>query len=226
MIPAEEWWRIVETYGAQIWPAQIVFYVVALLLTGWFVLKPGRVQSWVTKLYLSIACAWNGILFFIVLAPGITGDSYGNYLFGALFTVVALLFAVDLVRQRMQFSPPSGGWRTYVTWALMVLVLCYPLFGLALGHRSTSLIMPGTMPCPTTAFALLMLTTALPSVDKIAYILLLLWAIPFPPFIQIPRYGVYEDAIMFASGLYSMILLLVSWKAKHAAALSPSKKGV
>jgi len=76
--------------------------------------------------------------------------------------VVALLFAVDLFRRRMEFSPPSGSWRAYATWGLMVLVFCYPLFGIALGHRVTSLIMPGTMPCPTTAFALLLLTTALP----------------------------------------------------------------
>lgn len=158
MIPAEEWWHIVEAYGARIWSAQIVFYVLAILLTGWLLLKPGRVQSWFTKLYLSLAFA--GILFFIVLAPGITGDSYGNYLFGSLFTVVAVLFAVDLFRQKIQFSPPAAGWRAYATWALMVLVLGYPLFGAALGHRLTSLIVPGTMPCPTTAFALLLLTTA------------------------------------------------------------------
>jgi hypothetical protein len=94
----------------------------------------------------------------------------------------------------------------------MLLVFCYPLFGIAFGHHFASLIMPGTFPCPTTALGLLMLTTALPRVNKIAYILLLLWAIPFPPFIQIPKYGVYEDAIMFISGVYSLILLLRYWK--------------
>jgi hypothetical protein len=94
------------------------------------------------------------------------------------------------------------------------LVFCYPLFGIAFGHHFASLIMPGTFPCPTTALGLLMLTTALPRVDKIAYILLLLWAIPFPPFIQIPKYGVYEDAIMFVSGVYSLILLLRYWRVR------------
>ena len=61
-------------------------------------------------------------------------------------------------------------------------------------------------------FSFSILTTALPPVDKIACILLLLWAIPFPPFIQIPKYGVYEDAIMFVGGVYSLILLLRYWK--------------
>jgi hypothetical protein len=215
MITAEEWWSIIEVYGARIWPAQAVFYIVAILLTGWILLKPGRVQNWFTKLYLSIAFAWNGIVFFLILAKDITGDSYGNYFFGSIFIIVSVLFAVDLFRQKMQFSLPAAGWRKYVTLALMLLVFCYPLFGIAFGHHFASLIIPGTFPCPTTALGLLMLTTALPRVDKIAYILLLLWAIPFPPFIQIPKYGVYEDAIMFVSGVYSLILLLRYWKAEH-----------
>jgi hypothetical protein len=75
--------------------------------------------------------------------------------------------------------------------------------------------MPGTFPCPTTALGLLLLTTALPQVDKIIYILLLFCAIPFTPFIQISRYGVYEDAILFAAGIYSLVLLLRYWKAEN-----------
>jgi hypothetical protein len=212
MISAEAWWSIIEAYGARIWPAQAVFYIVAILLTGWLLLKPGQFQNWIIKLYLSIAFAWNGIVFFLILAKDITGDSYGNYLFGSIFIIVSVLFALDLFRQKMQFSLPAAGWHKYATLVLMLLVFCYPLFGIAFGHHFQSLIIPGTFPCPTTAFGLIMLTTALPRVNKIAYILLLLWAIPFPPFIQIPKYGVYEDAIMFISGIYSLILLLRYWK--------------
>jgi hypothetical protein len=212
MISAEAWWSIIEAYGARIWPAQAVFYIVAILLTGWLLLKPGQFQNWIIKLYLSIAFAWNGIVFFLILAKDITGDSYGNYLFGSIFIIVSVLFALDLFRQKMQFSLPAAGWHKYATLVLMLLVFCYPLFGIAFGHHFLSLIIPGTFPCPTTAFGLIMLTTALPRVNKIAYILLLLWAIPFPPFIQIPKYGVYEDSIMFISGIYSLILLLRYWK--------------
>jgi len=212
MIPAEAWWSIIGAYGARIWPAQIVFYIIAILLTGWLLLKPGHIQTWLTKLYLSIAFAWNGIVFFLLLARDITGESYGNYFFGSIFLIVSVLFAIDLFRQKMQFSLPAAGWGKYVTVVLLVLVFCYPLFGVAFGHQFPKLIFPGTFPCPTTALGLLILTTALPRVDKIAYLLLLLWAIPFPPFIQIPKYGVYEDAIMFVSGLYSLLVLLRYWK--------------
>jgi hypothetical protein len=212
MISAEEWWSIIGTYGARIWPAQVIFYIIAILLTGWLFLKPGRVQNWLTKLYLSIVFAWNGIVFFLILAKDITGGSYGNYFFGSIFIIASLLFAVDLFRKRMRFSLPAAGLRKYATLVLMILVFCYPLFGIVFRHHFASLIIPGAFPCPTTALGLLLLTTALPRVNKIAYFLLLLWAIPFPPLIQIPKYGVYEDAIMFASGIYSLILLLRYWK--------------
>jgi hypothetical protein len=109
----------------------------------------------------------------------------------------------------MHFFLPTVGWRKYATLVLTSLVFCYPLFGLAFGHRFTSLIVPGTFPCPTVALGLLLLTMALPRVDKAIYILLLICAIPFTPFVQIARYGVYEDTILFVVGVYGLVLLLM-----------------
>jgi hypothetical protein len=197
-----------EAYGTGIRPAQIVFYIPGILLVGWLLLKPGRVQTLLTKLYLSIAFAWNAVVFYMILAKDIAGDSYSNCVFGFVFIVVSVLFAIDLVRQTMQFSLPLIGWQKYATLVLMLLVFCYPLFGTAFGHRFTSLIVPGSHPCPTVALGLLLLTMALPQVDKMIYILLLVCAIPFTPFFQIARYGVYEDMILLAVGIYSLALLL------------------
>jgi len=43
-------------------------------------------------------------------------------------------------------------------------------------------------------------------------VILLLWAIPFPPFIQIPQYGVSEDIIMFVVGTpYCITLTSRKW---------------
>jgi hypothetical protein len=212
MVTRDEFWIIMRAYGEGIWPAQIIFYLAAILLVAWLFLKPGKLQSFFAKLYLSIAFTWNGILFYMLLAKGMAGDSHGNYFTGALFILVSVLFAVDLFRQRMQFSLPTVGWRKYVTLLLMLLVFCYPLFGLLSGHGFTSLIVPGTHPCPTTALGLLLLTIALPQVDKIIYILLLFFAVPLTPFFQIARYGVDEDVILFTTGIYGLVLLIKYWK--------------
>jgi len=208
MLSAEQWWGIIGAYGAGVWPAQAIFFVAAAALVLFLIFKPGKVATALMKLYFVLAFAWNGMVFFMILGK----DLVGNYFFGALFTLVAILFAVDLLRGRIQFRHPEPNWQKYLTLALVMIVFSYPLFSLVLGHYFPRVLMPGTFPCPTTALALLLLTTALPRVDKIMYVILLFWAIPFPPFIQIPKYGVYEDTIMFIVGIYSLIMLVRNWK--------------
>lgn len=203
-----------ESYGAGIWPAQIAFYIAAILVVGWLFLKPGRVQFLFAKLYLSITFTWLGIVFEFTLARGMGGDSFGNYIVGSVFIAISVLFAVDLFRGKMRFTLPEVRWWRYTTLVLTLLVLCYPLFGIASGHSFTSLIVPGTFPCPTVALGLLLLTTALPQTNRTIYILLLVCAIPFTP-LYIAKYGVYEDTILFVTGIYSLVLLARYWKAKN-----------
>jgi hypothetical protein len=215
MVTVEEWSRIMEDYGAKIWPMQIVFYIVAILLTIWLFLKPGKIQNILMKLYLCIAFIWIGIAFYFVIAKDIAGNTYGNYIIGVFFIIISVLFAVDLFRNEMQFSLPTGRWQRYATLALTILAFSYPWVGIAFGHRFPNLIINGTLPCPTVALSLLFLTTSLPRVNKIVYILLLFLAILFTPFIQILKYGVYEDTILLVTGIFSLILLIKHWKIKN-----------
>jgi hypothetical protein len=200
------------TYGAKIWPAQVIFYLAAILLVEWILVKPGKLPSFCTKLFLSIAFLWNGILFYLILAKGLSGNTYGNYFIGSFFILVSALFIIDLVRQKMQFVLPPAGWQKYITLSLMMLTFCYPIFGRLSGHDLTSLLTPGTFPCPTIALTLLLLTMALPRVNKIIYIILVFLAIPFTPFFQIVKYGVFEDSILFTCGIFSLILLMKNWR--------------
>lgn len=211
MLPAEEWWAIIALYGEHVWPAQEILYLVAAAVTLVVFLRPGAMANTLMRAYLALAFGWISIVFFILIGR----DLAGNYVFGTLFGVVAVLFAADLVRQRMDFRPPTGGVMRYVVWAIAVLVFAYPAISLALGHTFPRTIVPGAYPCPTTALALLMLTLALPRADKFAYVLLLLWAVPLPPVIQIPQYGVYEDAIMLGVGLYALVMLIIHWRKRH-----------
>jgi hypothetical protein len=215
MATREEFWEILRAYATGIAPVQFVFYGAAALAVVWLLLKPGRVPSLLAKLFLTTAFAWNGVAFYMLLARDMSGDGYGSYFFGLIFIVVSALFAIDLFRQRTQFSLPTEGWPRPVTLLLLLLVFCYPLFGVLLGHPLTALIFPGTFPCPTVALALLLLTTALPKVDRTIYVLLLFCAIPFTPFFQIARFGVYEDFILLAAGLFSLFLLVRSWKPRE-----------
>ena len=212
MLSAEEWWSIIEAYGSRIWPVSLISWAVTVGVLFFLFVRPGTASNLLMKIYLVFWFAWIGIVFFMILGKGLVG----NYIFGSLFIIVSILFAADIFREKMQFRLPELKWRRYVTLGLMLVVLCYPLFGMAFGHHFPRLIIPGTYPCPTTAIGLLLLTMALPRVDKIVYIVLLFWAIVFPPFIQIPKYGVYEDGIMFLVGLYALVMLGREWKTHKA----------
>ena len=208
MIPAEKWWGIIGEYGSSIWPAQIISITIAIALVILLLVAPGKNANLLMKIYLSLSFAWIGIIFFIIQGKGLAG----NYFFGILFTVVAILFVLDIYRKKMEFCVHRTTWQKNLTIFFMLIVICYPLFGMAFGHYFPKLIIIGTHPCPTAAFALLLLTTALPRVNRIIYGILLFWAVPFPIFIQIPRFGVYEDSIMLGIGIYSLIMLIKNWK--------------
>jgi hypothetical protein len=203
-----------ENYGAKIWPAQIIFYIIAVLLTVWLFIKPGRIQNILIKTYLSVSFAWIGIVYYFILAKDMSAGTYMNYIIGFFIIIISVLFAIDIFRNRMNFSLPKARWFRYTTIALIFLAFSYHWAGMAFGHDFPNLIILGTLPCPTVAFSLILLATSLPEVNKTIYILLLILAIPFTPFFQIARYGVYEDVILLAVGVYSMVLLIKNWKTK------------
>jgi len=210
MLSAQEFWDVMGSYGAGVWPAQVVFLVAAVLLMLMVFLKPGDMADILIKLYLAVSCLWAGIVFFIIFGKGIPG----YYVFGSLFIIAGILFGVDLFRRRMAFRLPSLGWRRSLTVVLTLIVLCYPIFSIVFGHRFPEVIVVGAFPCPTTALALLLLTIAVPRRQGILYIIFLFWAVPFPPFLQLSRWGVYEDIIMFGIGIYSLVLLVKNWQGK------------
>ncbi|MEW6664926.1 MAG: DUF6064 family protein [Thermodesulfobacteriota bacterium] len=216
MLPANEWWGILGAYGAAVWPAQALFYGGGWVLLVFLFRSPKAIFSLLMKSYLALSFGWISVVFFLTLGKGLAGSSF----FGIVFVVIAILFAVDVFRQKMVFRLPEGGWQRALTLCLALTVMGYPLFSLALGRPLEKTIVPGTFPCPTTALALVLLTTALPRVDRVLYILLLFWAIPFPPLIQIPRYGVYEDTIMLMVGVYSLVMLVKYWKVRTLAKVS------
>ena len=211
---AKEFWGVIETYNAQIWPAQLVFFIIAIVLITWLFLKPSRLSNALLKLYFVFSFALSGTVFFMIFYSKSSG-LVSSYFMGSLFAVVAILFAVDIYRRKMVFCLPQANWQRWVTPILVLIVFCYPLFSIALGRSFPGIIFPGTVACPTTALALVLLTTALPRVDKIIYFILLFFSIT-PAFSQIPKYGVYEDGIMLGIGIYSLIMLVTHWREKPA----------
>jgi hypothetical protein len=79
-------------------------------------------------------------------------------------------------------------------------------------------------PCPLTVFAITLVAAAAPRADRKVFVALLPWAL-----LGLPKcFGAldcFEDCILFASGVYGLIVLIKTWKAASLAgrvALQPT----
>ncbi|MBN1643074.1 MAG: hypothetical protein JXA09_17710 [Anaerolineae bacterium] len=209
---ADTFWNGVATYNEAWWPLQAVLIAVAAFLTYRVVARPGpRTDVWL-KAFLSIAFAWNGIVVFLFYLRNPISMATGT----PLFVLVAVLFAVDIWAQRTTFRLPGTRWRRVWTFAWLALVVAYPLIGWAiLGHAYPQALLP-TMPCPLTVYAIALVAGAAPHADRMVFVALLPWAL-----LALPKcFGAldcYEDCILFASGVYGLVVLIRTWKRTPAA---------
>ena len=201
------WWNQVGVYNKAVFPMQIVFWVIAAVLIYFLVFKPSRTIDKVINGYLSLLCAWNALVFFLIYGRQLPGTVLG----APLFILAAILFAWDIKGGKTHFRIPEATWQKLVTAGFIVCALLYPFIGAALGHVYPETCTFGTMPCPTTVFALALLSAALPEVDRKVYIVLLAWALPaFGKCLG--AMGLYEDCILFWSGVYGAVVLIWDWR--------------
>jgi hypothetical protein len=192
-------------YNEATLPVQIVMIVAAIVLTYFVFTKTSNRANTVIKIFLTFAFAWNGIVFFLIFASSII-----SMFASALFIIIAVLFAVDIFRKKIQFRFPVTGWQRYLTVFWILLVFLYPVIGMALGHYYPETCMP-VAPCPLTVFAIALVAAAIPYVDRVTYIFLLPWA-----FLGLPKcmgaLDCYEDCVLFAAGFYGLVVLIINWK--------------
>ncbi|QOR35192.1 hypothetical protein IMX26_17315 [Clostridium sp. 'deep sea'] len=208
MLSSQEWWNVIINYNQSIFPMQLLVMLVGVIVTVYLIYGTATKANIAMKLYLAFCNLWIGSMFFIVLGKGFPSPL--RQFQGALFITIGILWVVDIFTKKTYLILPKKGFTKRITIAFLIIVAFYPMAGLALARSVNQLIYPGTLPCATTAFTLVLLAGSLPKINKLTYSLLLVWAIPFPPLIQIPKYQVYEDGIMFIIGLYCLIVLILS----------------
>lgn len=206
MPTTETFWSQMGAYNEATLPVQAVMMIAAVLLTYFVFARPSARANTLMKAFLACAFAWAGIVFFLVYARSIAAA-----FFSPLFIIVAVLFAVDIFKKRTEFGLPAAGWRRYVAVLLILLVFLYPVIGMALGHSYPETCMP-MAPCPLTVFAIALVTAAIPHVDRKVYVFLLPWAIMGLPKC-LGALDCYEDCILFAAGVYGLVLLARNWRA-------------
>jgi predicted pyridoxine 5'-phosphate oxidase superfamily flavin-nucleotide-binding protein len=205
MLSKTEWWEVIATYNESIYPLQWVGLLVLISITLYLMYGKEEKANLIIKASLFIMNAFIGIRFFF------TSEGFPLPLRisqGMLFVSIALLIGLDLKMNKLQFQFPRNGWKKILFIIGMVVMMIYPFVGGLSGKEMSYWIVPGTLPCPTTAYALLLFITAKKRENRLLFLLLLIWAIPFPPLVQLPKYQVYEDSIMFLLGLIALPLFI------------------
>lgn len=203
---ANEWWAVIRSYNERIFPMQFIALLVIMVMAYLVLWKPSRTMSKVFKAYFGLTNLWIGLGFFILLGEGFKPPL--NYSQGFLFVCIGALWLSDLYFDHLKLEKIDERRNRWVYTALLSILWFYPVVGLLRGEGIPSMILPGTLPCPTTAVGLVVLMAALPQRKRLLTLLMLVWAIPFPPLVQIPKFGVYEDSLMLLTGVVMLVLWL------------------
>ena len=205
MLPKNEWWLVITNYNESIFPFQWIALVLLVALTLYMIYGDKTLANRITKLTLATMNLFIGIGFFI-MSEGFPVQLRISQ--GVLFVLIGLLLLWDSFKNKFEFQFPEKGWQRAFFIIGMFVMMIYPFVGIFQGKDMNYCIVQGTLPCPTTSYTLILIITASKREGRLLYGLLLFWSIPFPPIVQIPMYGVYEDGIMFFIGLIGLGILI------------------
>ncbi|HTT55103.1 MAG TPA: DUF6064 family protein [Streptosporangiaceae bacterium] len=194
--------------NAAVWPAQIVWYAVALAVVG-LALRAGRRSSQLACLLAAAVFAWIGIAYFVWLNPGMNL----SWAWAAVFSLqAALLLVAGVARSDLVFRPrrdPSSVLgAVFISYALIV----YPVIGLLGGHALRTVPAFGLAPCATVTFFFGLLLWARPPAPKYLLLMPLAWAlVAAPP--DLAR-GVAADYGMLVVAVITAALII--WRDRTA----------
>lgn len=196
----EEFLSVFERYNTAVWPMQIVLHALAAGIIVILVLKM-RKGSQVINAILSFFWLWMGIVYQIIYFSSINPAAY---IFGAAFTLQALLFAYfGFLRKQIEYHPNKSV-RSIVGIILVIYgVALYPmtsyLFGFDFRQSPTF-----GLPCPTTIFTLGFLLMTQNKIQTRIIIIPLLWSlIGFSAAVNL---SIKQDFALGVAGLTSLIL--------------------
>ena len=198
----EQFINVFHNYNLAVWPIQIVFYLLALLLIYLAIIRTSFSDKTISAV-LSFYWFWMGIIyhfgFFSTINPA-------AYLFGIVFVIQGLLFlyyGVFLSKLSYNFRPDIYG----LTGAFFILyaLLIYPLIGWIAGHTYPDSPTFG-LPCPTTIFTLGLFLWTAKKLPIPILIIPFLWSIigTMAAF----KFGIAEDFGLLISGIVVFTLIL------------------
>jgi Family of unknown function (DUF6064) len=199
----EQFLGVFADYNTAIWPAQVLAYVLGLVVVA-ALLRPSPLGHRAVAGVLAAMWIWTGVAYHGLYFSRINPVAL---VFGALFVLQGLLFVVAGVAGRRLAFGHAAGPASAVGWALVAYAaVLYPLLGAWTGHAYPSLPMFGVTPCPVTLFSFGVLMLASAPVPRWLLIIPLAWSLVggSAAFLL----GVPQDWPLLFSGLTIVLLVL------------------
>ena len=199
---ADEFLSVFERYNTDVWPIQIVFYILAALtVTLLFTEYANRHQ--IINSILAFFWIWMGIVYHILYFSSVNPAAI---LFGSLFIIQGLVFAYfGIYRKVLKFKFELNTRSIIGILFLIYGLIIYPLLSRSFGRDFPENPTFG-LPCPTTIYSFGIL---LFSKHRIAWYII---AIPFLwsliGFSAATHLHIKEDFFLVVAGVVSTFILL------------------
>lgn len=166
--------EVFARYNVNVWPAQVVAYVLAIAMLAAIAVRWRHSGRFVTG-GLALMWLWTGIAYHGIHFSTINTAAY---LFAALFVMQAMLLLQTALAGPLRFNGAALAASAPGGWALVgYAAVLYPLLGLWLGQPLAALPMFGITPCPVTIFTFGVLLLADASVPRRLLVVPVLWSL-------------------------------------------------
>jgi hypothetical protein len=216
---ADQFISVFTRYNEAIGPLPILAYALAAL-SLFLVFRRPAAASRVVPLVLAGMWAFTGIAYHLVSFSAINPAAR---LFGALFVLQAIFFAVEAFRGRVAYTFSIRKMRSRMG-VIMVLFssVIYPIIGAASGHGYPNGPVFGLTPCPLVIFTFGTLLLTDRTLPKYLVAIPLMWALVGSTAAR--ALGIHEDTGLLVTGLLATTMLLTRRSVPRDPA-QPSERG-
>jgi len=199
----QQFLHLFEQYNTDIWPMQIVTYILAITVLL-FVFKDHRYSGRIVLATLTFFWLWNGLIYHLLYFSTINKAAY---IFGVLFLIQAGLFILlGLTHHWLSFKFLNNSYSITASILILYAMLFYPVLNSLLGHGYPESPAFGLAPCPTTIFTFGILLLCESKVPKYILAIPLAWSVI--GFSAALFLMIYEDTGLLLSGLSGTFMII------------------
>jgi hypothetical protein len=198
----EQFLDIFKSYNLAIWPFQI-FLVLSALIAIFLAVYRIKYSGILISATLSFYWFWMGVVYHFTFFSEINTLAF---VFAGLFLFQGFIFFFyGIARESLNFKFIFNVKGLTAIILFLYALIFYPLLGYALGHYYPSTPTFG-LPCPTTIFTFGLLLLLDEKVNKVLFIIPVLWALI--GFTAALKLGILQDIGLLVSAILTIVVLI------------------